>query len=193
MRRLIRDHIIIVVSLVAVVAGFLGWLAGAWTTCPPDRCDFDVPLFEAWGTWGGGLATALAVLVAAYEVNSARQDQQANLSALAQSCTLRVGPFASSPAGFDKVQIAFTNKTQMAVTDLVVRYEGTVLGEALLVNPRARAWMIHPPLEDFGLGAFTDELSARKAINAQVRRHLEFEFAIGRSRYSRKAGVTRRL
>lgn len=185
---------LVVAGLVTAFAG--GWGYGTWSTCVDRSCTFDADVLGAVGSWVGGLAAAAAATFAAYEIRTARMERHAAVLAVARACTLRAaGSRPDEHRGhFNKVNISFENKTTHPVTDLVIKFDdGPPLGEALLVNPGAKAWGVNALPEEVGLEGPLPKEAASRMINKYVRPRLVFEFSIGPHRFRREDNSTVRI
>lgn len=190
MKTSLRRHVFALLPLALILGGIVGWLIGVSTTCATVTCQFSPDLFGAWGSWVGGLTTATAAGVAAFELWSSRQDQLASLTSVARSCALRVKPLSLSGGKFTHLRFYFDNRTSFAVTELAVRNpKGEVLDTAALALPGAQPWGKKLPAERFGLPGPLDESGAVAIVNRDVQPFLIFEFTIGRTRF-RRVGTT---
>lgn len=184
----------IVLALLAALV--LGWGLGSWSACRDRPCSFDVNLFEAVGTWVGGLGTGIAAGVAAFELRARRvknrverQNEIATLKAVAQSCAVRARPTSESSGQYAYVQVEFANRTPYFVRNVVWRDSAdAILAEADLVTPGGEPFGQKFPIARFGISA---PLRGPKAdATAVVRRDVEatmiFEYTIEGLRFRRQ-------
>jgi hypothetical protein len=182
----------------AVGGFFVGMNAGCGTAC-----GFDVALFEAIGTWVGGVGVALVAGYYTLSSNAARRTEEAaaklrkeekaeakrarQARALAVMCTLRYEPLGDTENGFRRVSIEFENKLDVPVfwPDIVLS-DGTRLGGKDEQVFPGRSWGKDSQLAKLEIEAkYPTELAAREAINATGRDTVVFEFTIRGYRFAR--------
>ncbi len=193
------------VIFVWVIALCVGWGLGSWSTCG-SVCGFSVELFGALAGWVGGLATAGAAWFAAYQFRESVRDADVNALSIAQMCTLRISPTALVNGRYLAANVTFTNRTSMALTDLIVRYDGRLAREsppsmASLVAAGAQPWGFKLVFADHGLppisrGNTSEPTKTDAAVQERlnlIRDELEFEFCLGRRRFTRSGSQASRV
>lgn len=167
-----------------VVALTIGWTLGSWSTCG-SRCSFNVALFDAVGTWVGGVGITTVGGLYVWRRNR-REDQLATEAAWrdAYMCTLR-----SSPLEWDntwsRVQVEFTNQLREPVTEVSMHLiGGTTLRHDKLVAP-GRLWGHSFSFADLNLAPCQDEPGARTLIKREVRPKLVFVFTLRGNQFLR--------
>lgn len=169
----------------------LGWLAGSWTTCRASGCTFDVQLFEAVGTWVGGLGTVLAVVIATHQLRtviaSSMQENRANEAGAeraARRVKFRAKPLKPHATVYKAVGVTVTNTSTETLTSLVLRTsDGTILKETEQVDPQ-REWLVTVPAGEVDLDDLLIE-GAEARVRAEVEQRLELAFDLGGYRFVR--------
>lgn len=184
---------IVVAALAALI---FGWWLGSWSACRDRPCSFDVGVFEAVGTWVGGLGTAIAAGAAALEFRARgvrdfkeRQHELTTLTAVARSCTVRAKPTSESSGQYAFVQVEFANKTSYFVRNVVWRDSaGAVLAEADLVVPGGQPFGQKFPIAQFGINAPLKgpEAAATAIVKREVEATIIFEYTIEGMRFRRQ-------
>lgn len=212
--RSIKDRTWLAVAGVAVAGVAVGWLIGSAATCGAG-CGFDVALFEAIGTWTGGVGVAL--IGGVYGIYAARRNSRLDKAeaarraheeaerqelrerdsarALATMCALRFQPKPGAGPIYDRVHISFQNKIDEVVfTPTLLGSDGEVFQQDGQVAP-TRTWGTTIPLSKLGLSqTFTDEVAARQALNDDgVKEQLTFEFTIRGYRFVRTGSTVELL
>jgi hypothetical protein len=196
----LRKHFGAALVLATIGGGLIGGWIGAWSTCG-SSCGFDTALFEAWGTWFGAIAAALALGYTAIQVTAelderrrARRVAVATLESVAMMCRLHLEPESLSNGDYSHIRAEFTNKTSEPIKDIVVSIDGNELDTAALVAPGAQPWGFKLPLSDFGLsGRFLSESNASEVINRDVYPRVDFDFSVGGLRFTRRGARVRLL
>lgn len=191
------------VAVAALIGGLaLGFVLGMRAGCG-NECGFDVALFEAIGTWVGGVGVALVAGYYTLSSNAARRSEEAaaklrkaekaetrrarEARTLAVMCALRYQPLGDENNGYTRVSIEFENKLEEPVfwPDIVLS-DGTRLGgEDEQVFPE-RSWGKDTQLAKLEVETkYPTEMAARKAINATGRDTVVFEFTIRGYRFAR--------
>jgi len=186
--------------IVAAAAGLLaglsvGTVLGAalstWLTCARG-CEFNVALFDAIGTWVGGVgvslvAGAFAFLTVRRNTRRAQQIEQG----IALMCTVRVRPLLRNGAATDKVAFEFTNR----VEEPVYRPSISVLGAGKLAEDRVvasgRTWGTSTTYSHLGLTTPTTVHEARALVAREIRPMTMFEFHVRDRTYIRIGGDLR--
>lgn len=175
---------IVTAAVAGIVIGLvIGWSMGAWATCGA-RCGFNVALFEAIGTWVGGVG--VASVAAGYAWFRARRDREAALVAsenealaLARDCAIRFTPLGDEHNGYRSVHIEFENKLSERVYAVKLV---TVDDEPLRVDAQVgpgRAWGTSAQLSALGLEAhYATEVEVRTALRRGGKRRVIFIFTI---------------
>ena len=148
-------------AVIAVAGALLGYLLGAWSACG-SSCRFDVNLFEAFGTWAGGLGTTAALALTALQISRGRRDrldevarEGARWKAVARGVKLRATPTSEVPgsAGQERkytgVTFEVTNPTGHVLTDLGARLADRVVTRNEQTSA-SRSWEFKVPLRDLG-------------------------------------------
>lgn len=198
MVKFLRRHSWLAAATAGALLFGLGWLAGTWATCRGSGCSFDSQLFEAIGTWVGGLGTVVAVVVATHQLRSTIESSaQASLSEAAEAdASARRVKFRAKPikvhAGLYKaVGVTVTNASTETLTSLVLRSsDGTILEEAEQVDPR-RDWLVTVPVDALNLGDLAMD-GAEGRVRTEVEHGLELDFDLCGYRYERTRTDIRR-
>ncbi|WP_460800077.1 hypothetical protein [Microbacterium sp. GXF0217] len=181
-----RAHLnwLVVGAVAGTVLGLvIGWSMGAWTTCG-NSCSFDVALFEAIGTWVGGVG--VAAVAGGYVGFRARRDRQAALIAaenealaLARDCAIRLTPLGDEHNGYHRVNIEFENKLAERVYAVGLR---TIENEELRSDAQVgagRTWGTAALLPTLGLEEhYATELEARQALRRRGKSRVIFTCTI---------------
>lgn len=190
--------IVVVIAVVALVIGLVsGWWFGSQSACGP-ACGFDVGLFEAIGTWLGGVGVSAvgawytlsrrhADREAAAEREAARKEAaEREIRVLALMCTVRFHPLRDAQNGYDRVHIEFENTLEEPVLwPHLWTSQGLDLGTDEQVWP-TRCWGKETTLSSLGLDAsYPTEKSAREALNSEGRSAVIFEYTIRNLRFAR--------
>nr|AXV46675.1 hypothetical protein pA58H3_p61 [Arthrobacter sp.] len=146
-------------------------------------------LFDALGTWVGGVALALAAFIFAISQANAskRRDREEALS-VAIACALRVDPFVSANK-ITKVVFRFVNNTTTNIHDVSAHMEGgSSLHSDRQVNP-GRAWgfKAFPAQLDITNTANSEE-EAKQIIKQSVLPKIVFAFSVNGHHFVRKDG-----
>lgn len=209
-----KDWIWLAIVGAVFVGVVIGWLIGSAATCGAG-CGFDVALFEAIGTWTGGVGVAL--VGGAYAIYAARRNSRLDKAeadrrareeaerqevrerdsarALANMCALRFQPKPGAGPIYDRVHISFQNKIDEVVFAPTLRgVDGEVFQQDGQVAP-SRTWGTTIPLSKLGLSqTFADEVAARQALNDDgVKEQLTFEFTIRGYRFVRTGSTVELL
>ena len=176
-RRLLT-YVLLVATAVA------SWWLGAWSACGSD-CSFDTALFEAIGTWVGGVGITTVGGVYVWLRNRSDSERQTTEAwRVAYMCTLRCRPLWRAGA-WSKVQIEFTNHLLEHVTDVEVHLVGGATLRTDKVVAPGRTWGDSVPMDGLGLVAPTDEQEARALVNSEVRPRVVFVFSVRGHRFLR--------
>lgn len=158
-------------AIVGLAAGIaIGWWIGAAATCGAT-CRFDVSLFEAIGTWTGGVGiSAVAGFYVLYRTHRDRADALAQVeheaTAAARECALRFVPKGDDENGFHKVHIEFENKLDERVYDVRIRIDGKYVKEDRQVAP-GRAW--GTSVESSAIGGLSGSYPNAEALHAALK------------------------
>ena len=173
-----------------VVGAVIGYLLGTRATCGTS-CTFNVDLFEAIGTWVGGVALALAALAfTIYQTWAAHRKGKERALGIATMCALRARPVVAENR-LIRVEYIFHNNTGHAVHDVSAHLIG---GAAFQTDARVepgRTWGFKTKPEAVGLPEeISSEKEARRLINSQVRPKLVFTFSVDGFRFVRNDKAT---
>jgi hypothetical protein len=178
---------IVVWSLLsALVALIAGWLGGMWATCGAS-CAFDVALFDAYGSWVGGLAVPVALFgfTVYTHVTTKRAERDAAFG-LALMCVVRPTPVLGRGGVFDAVQFEFKNGIAEPVFNPELHIEdGKTIRRDRIVSPGYK-WAPTEKLDAFDLPKFAVEEEVRRAINTSIRPTVVFTFTIRGYRFARR-------
>lgn len=198
MVNILRRHSWLVGATAAALLFGLGWLAGSWATCRDPGCSFDAQLFEAIGTWVGGLGTVVAVVVATHQLRSTIESSaqesrttEAEADAAARRVKFRAKPLKPQAGLYKAVGVTVTNASNETLTALVLHgVGGTVLREAEQLDPH-RDWLVTVPVLDLDLVDLTIE-GAEARVRTEVEQKLELGFDVRGFRYARTRADVRK-
>ena len=160
------------------LAFVLGWGFGAWTTCGPS-CRFDVNLFEALGTWLGGVGVAVAAGMCA--LHRYREDNRSESRAAIATAHLCAARFTLKPekgSYRDRVHIQFTNKTSELIAHPSLHVAGgRVLERDNIVAP-GRGWGTTVYLSDLGLKNIDPQDSSTRDVLDKVKSLIVLQFEV---------------
>lgn len=167
------------------LAFILGWGFGGWSTCGAS-CRFNVNLFEAIGTWLGGVGVAIAAGI--FTLHRYREDSRNESRAAistAHLCTLRYTLKPEKTPYQDRVHIQFTNKTSEIIGQPSLHIAGgKVLRRDTIVAP-GRGWGTTVYLSDLGIANIQPHNSNTKEALNQAKRLIVFEFDVRNRRFLR--------
>jgi hypothetical protein len=171
-------------AVVGLAAGIsIGWWIGAAAACG-TTCRFDVALFEAIGTWIGGLGiSAVAGFYVLYRTHRDRADELAQAeheaTASARECALRFVPKGDALNGFQRVHIEFENKLNERVYDVGIRIDGKYVKQDRQVAP-GRAWGTSVVSSAIGglNGSYPNEEAFHAALKGEKVSPVVFTFTI---------------
>ena len=186
----------------------IGWWTSLLVTCG-DACTFNVALFDAIGTWVGGVAVAtIAGGYALYRAGRDRADKAADEArvagvvrieaarafrdreheavAMARACAIRFVPKGDEHNGYSKVHIVFANKLFVRVFDVALRLKsGETVRNDHQVHPE-RQWGEIVPMASLKLSDYySTAKEARKALNETGKFEVDFLYTIDGFRFQR--------
>jgi len=162
----------------------IGWAMGSWSACG-SRCSFDTALFEAIGTWVGGVGIAAAA--SGYLWTRNRRDDERDARRVwheAHLCTLRSRPLQIGDS-WSKIQVEFTNPLSAPVAEVSMHLVGGPVLRGDSVVASSRTWGHSVSVEEIGLSVPPNEAAARALINGEVRPNLVFIFSLEGHRFLR--------
>ncbi|HEY0238712.1 MAG TPA: hypothetical protein VGC37_08705 [Friedmanniella sp.] len=183
-------ELVIVGAVALVVGAVVGYLIGTRATCGTN-CAFNVDLFEAIGTWVGGVALALAALAfTIYQTWVAHRNGKERALGIATMCVLRAQPVVSG-GRLVRVEYIFRNNTGHAVHNVSAHViDGVTLQTDARVEP-GRTWGFKTKPEVVGLPATVScDREAHQLVSAQVRPRLVFTFSVDGFRFVRNGKTT---
>lgn len=187
-RRRWQDYRLPVIAVTLLIGLIIGWGLGTWSTCGA-KCSFNVTLFDAWGTWVGGVALAAASLIfTTSQAMATKRQIRAQAMSTAILCKLHTRP-SLSDGRLGKVVFSFDNKTPLPVQHVSAHLEGgSTFREDLHVEP-GRTWGFRVPPGELGLplNEVTED-EARQLVRTVVRPKLVFVFTINGHRFVRRGG-----
>lgn len=195
----LRPRSIILPVIIAVFCAVGGWLFGSWSTCGKS-CSFDVALFDAIGTWVGGIGGVSAAGIAAWlsyyihkrdrgyrteAEEKATQDAAKAALVAARRCVVRARPGKPKSGPWDRVFLTFTNPLDDPVTAVAIFYDGELVVQDSVVAP-GRSWGGKKLFRDLDLAPIDDEQQVQEAVNANVLPKIVFEYVIGGHKFRRQ-------
>lgn len=168
----------------------VGWGIATFLVCG-EACVFNVALFEALGTWVGGVL--IAGVGATYAIYRTRRDTmdallhaEAEALARARDCTIRFKPLGDASNGYSQVAIEFLNKLDERVFDVELLDEaGSTIRRDAQVAP-GRGWGDKIPLESLGLASnYPSQRAVSIAIKGRGRDSIVFCYSIHGFRFER--------
>lgn len=166
--------------LIGLVAG---WCLGSWATCG-NTCEFDVALFEALGTWVGGVG--VAAIAGGYALSRSTRDRAAALETaehdalvLARGCVIRFVPIGDEHNGYRRLSLVFNNTLSEKVHAVSLHAsDGSSLQEDAQVNP-SRSWGTAINYSDLGLADhYASVRLAQQAVTRVIKERIVFRYTI---------------
>ncbi|WP_277959288.1 hypothetical protein [Frigoribacterium faeni] len=183
--------LLVLVAVVAVVLGIAsGWAISTQLICG-NECVFNVALFDAIGTWAGGVV--LVVLGAGYAFfrtrrhdREAMEDAENESHSLASDYPVRYRPLGSEQHGFDRVSIVLEKKQSRRLFGVeLIRSDGMVVARTAQIIG-GRGWGDKLALTDLGLKErYPTAKAASEAIRRDATQASFFAFTINGFRFKR--------
>lgn len=179
-----------------IVGGLLGlavgWGLGAWTACGAT-CRFDIGLFEAVGTWVGGVgAIAVAVIGGLYARRRRRDAEEQRAAKIvdtawraASLCPLRIVLIGTEMGGYQKAEIRLWNRSGMDMAWPLISLDGAP-GKTISILKPGRKWTTFVPLD--GIGSPQDRKDrgkTKKLARDALEGRLYADFTVGDLRFRR--------
>lgn len=179
-----------------IVGGLLGlavgWGLGAWTACGAT-CRFDISLFEAIGTWVGGLGAIAVAVIGGLYARRRRRDAEERRDAdlvdaawrAATLCPLRIVLIGNDIGGYQKAEIRLRNRSGTDMAWPVITLDG-VPGKTISILKPGRKWTIPLPLA--GIGSPQDRKDrgkTRRLVRDALEERLHADFTVGGLRFRR--------
>lgn len=179
-----------------IVGGLLGlavgWGLGAWTACGAT-CRFDISLFEAIGTWVGGLGAIAVAVIGGLYARRRRRDAEERRDAdlvdaawrAATLCPLRIGLIGNDTGGYQKAEILLRNQSGMDMACPVITLDGTPSQTIGILKPGGK-WTI--PLSLTKIGSPQDRKDrgkTRRLVRDALEEKLHADFTVGGLRFRR--------